>query len=71
MRWHWWWLLICPASAGVGMGLALLGVPIVLVAAVCGLFSGGIVWWSLRSDRQRWYQQQADEVERALKEDRL
>lgn len=73
MRWHWWWLLTCPASAGVGMGLALLGLPVVLAAAVCGLLSAGVVLLSVWNDRQwqRWYQQQADEVEQAMKDDRL
>lgn len=73
MRWHWWWLLTCPASAGVGMGLALLGLPVVLAAVVCGLLSAGVVLLSVWNDRewQRWYQQKVAEVERALKEDRL
>ena len=48
MRWHWWWLLTLPASVGIGMGLGYLGVPIALIAVICGLFSGGIVWCSLR-----------------------
>lgn len=71
MRWHrWWFLLTAPGGFVVGRVLGELGFTPWKVALGVGLVVGFIVGWVLMRDR-RWFRQQADEVEQAMKDDRL